>query len=162
MNDDAKYARKMTMKHTHQLFVVDLELTPSFEAPTTIRDWIQTYGIDVLYVIGAFTYEYHNIDRHMTIIVEGATLLDVMDAPQGSRMMDYTKEMYLKKLPVLPKTVDEAVDQIISDMTLEEICMLRLTRRGLETGLPNTAPAFDPTSGGLGLATVPGYPVFSF
>ena len=28
--------------------------------------------------------------------------------------------MYLEKLPVLPKTVDEAIDQIISDMTLEE------------------------------------------
>jgi hypothetical protein len=56
----------------------------------------------------------------MTIIVEGALLLDVMDAPQGSRVMDYSKDMYLKKLPVLPKTVDEGVDQIISGMTLEE------------------------------------------
>ena len=120
LNDDAKYARKMTMKHTHQLFIVDLELTPSFEAPTIVHDWIQTYNIDVLYITGPFTYEYLNIDRHMTIIVEGSLLLDIMNAPQGSRMMDYSKEMYLKKLPVLPKTVDEAVDQIISDMTLKE------------------------------------------
>ena len=120
LNDDAKYARKITMKHTHQLFVVDLELTPSFEVPTLVHDWIQAYSIDVLYIIGPFTYEYLNIDRHMTIMVEGALLLDVMDAPQGSRVMDYSKEMYLRKLPVHPKTVDEAVDQIISDMTLEE------------------------------------------
>ena len=120
LNDDAKYARKITMKQTHQLLVVDLELTPSFEAPTIVNDWIQSYNIDVLYIIGPFTYEYLNIDRHMTIIVEGALLLNVMDAPQGSRVMDYSKEMYLRKLPVLPKTVDEAVDQIISDMTLEE------------------------------------------
>ena len=28
--------------------------------------------------------------------------------------------MYLQKLPELPKTVDEAVDQIMSDMSLEE------------------------------------------
>jgi hypothetical protein len=72
------------------------------------------------HIIGPFTYEYLNIDRHMTIIVEGALLLDIMDAPPGSRVMDYSKDMYLTKLPVLPKTVDEAVDQIISDMTLEE------------------------------------------
>ena len=111
LNDDAKYARKITMKHTHQLFIVDLELTPSFEAPTIVHGWIQAYSIDVLYIIGPFTYEYLNIDRHMTIIVEGALLLDVMDAPQGSRVMDYSKEMYLKKLRVLPKTVDAAVDQ---------------------------------------------------
>ena len=120
LNDDSKYARKMTMKHTHQLFVVDLELTPAFEAPTIVHNWIQSFNIDVLYVIGPFTYEYLNIDRHMTIIVEGALLLDIMDAPPGSSVMDYSKEMYLKKLPVLPKTVDEAVNQIISDMTLEE------------------------------------------
>ena len=120
LNDDAKYARKITIKNSHQVYVVDLELTPAFEATTIVYDWIQTYSIDVLYIIGPFTYEYLHIDRHMTIIVEGALLLDIMDAPQGSRVMDYSKDMYLKKLPVLPKTVDEAVDQIISDMTLEE------------------------------------------
>jgi len=120
LNDDAEYARRMTMKHTHQLFVVDLELTPSFEAVSLVNDWIQLYNIDVLYIIGPFTYEYLNIDRHMTIIIEGALLLDLMDAPQGSKVTDYYKDMYLQKLPALPKTVDEAVDQIITDMSLEE------------------------------------------
>jgi len=120
LNDDAKHVRKITMKHTHQLFVVDLDLTPSFEAVTLVNNWIQKYNIDELYVTGPFTYEYLNIDRHMTIIVEGALLLDLMDAPEGSKVTDYYKDMYLQKLPDLPKTVDEAVDQIISDMTLEE------------------------------------------
>jgi len=89
LNDDSKYTRKLTIKHSHQLFIVDLELTPSFKAPTLINDWIQTYNIDVLYIIGPFTYEYLNIDRQMTIIVEGALLLAVMDAPQGSKVTDY-------------------------------------------------------------------------
>ena len=120
LNDDSKYARKITMKHTHQLFVVDLELTPSSESTTIVYDWLQTYNIDVLYIVGPFTYEYLNIDRHMTIIVEGALLLDLMDAPQGSKATDYYKVMYLQKLSDLPKTVEEAVDQIMSDMSLEE------------------------------------------
>ena len=120
LNDDSKYARKITIKHSHQVFVVDLELTPSFEAVTLANDWIQKYNIDELYIIGPFTYEYLNIDRHMTIIVEGALLLDLMDTPQGSKATDYYKDMYLQKLPDLPKTVDEAVDQIMSDMTLDE------------------------------------------
>jgi hypothetical protein len=114
LNDDAKYAKIRTMKHSHQLFVIDLELTPSFKAPTLINDWIQLYNIDVLYIIGPFTTEYLNLDRHITIIVEGALLLAVMDAPQGSKVTDYYKDVYLQKLPVLPKTVDEAVGQIIS------------------------------------------------
>ena len=120
LNDDSKYAKIRTIKHSHHLFVIDLELTPSFKAPTLINDWIQLNNIDVLYIIGPFTREYLNIDRHMTIIVEGALLLSTMDAPQGSKVTDYYKDMYLQKLPVLPKTVDEAVEQIISDMTLEE------------------------------------------
>ena len=120
LNDDAKFGRKTTIKNSHQVFVVDLELTPSFEAVTIVYDWIQKYNIDELYIIGPFTYEYLNIDRHMTIIVEGALLLDLMDAPQGSKATDYYKDLYLQKLPDLPKTVDEAVDQIITDMSLEE------------------------------------------
>ena len=132
LNDDAKHARKITMKHTHQLFVVDLDLTPSFEAVTLVNDWIQKYNIELLYIIGPFTYEYLNIDRHMTIIVEGALLLDLMDAPQGSNVTDYYKDMYLKKLPLLPKTVDEAIDQIISDMSLEErVRMANFTKEEL-------------------------------
>lgn len=120
LNDDSKYARKITIKNSHQVFVVDLELTSSFEAATLVNDWIQLYNIDELYIIGPFTYEYLNIDRHMTIMVEGALLLDKMDAPQGSKFIDYSKKMYLQKLPVLPKTVEKAVDQIISGMSLEE------------------------------------------
>jgi Circularly permutated YpsA SLOG family len=120
LNDDSKYARKVTIKNSHQVFIIDLELTPSFEAVTLVNDWIQKYNIDELYIIGPFTYEYLNIDRHMTIIVEGALLLDLMDAPIGSKATDYYKDMYLQKLPDLPKTVDEAVDQIMSDMTLDE------------------------------------------
>jgi hypothetical protein len=42
---------------------------------------------------------------------------------------------------------------------VREIRMLRLTRRELETGPQGTAPVLDPTLGGLGLATAPGYPV---
>jgi hypothetical protein len=40
--------------------------------------------------------------------------------------------------------------------------MLRLTRRELETDPQGTAPVLDPTLGGLGLATAPGYPVCPF
>jgi len=132
LNDDVKHARKTTMKHTHQLFIVDLDLTPSFEAVTPANDWIQKYSIYELYIIGPFTYEYLNIDRHMTIIIEGALLLDLMDAPQGSKVTDYYKDLYLQKLPILPKTVDEAIDQIISDMSLEErVRMANFTKEEL-------------------------------
>jgi hypothetical protein len=120
LNDDAEYARRMTLKYSHQIFAVDLELTPSFEAATLVNDWVQMYNIDVLYVIGPFANEYRYVDRHVTVIVEGALLLDKMDAPQGSKIQDIPYGEYLQKLQTVPKSVDEAVEQIISDMSLEE------------------------------------------
>jgi len=120
LNDDADYARRTTLKNRHQLLGIDLNLTASSEAVSLVNDWLQLYKIDVLYVIAPFTYEYPNADKHVTIIVEGALMLDVMDAPTGSNITDYSKDEYLQKFPVLPKTVDEAVEQILADMTLEE------------------------------------------
>ena len=38
-----------------------------------------------------------------------------------SKTQTIIKISYLQKLPDLPKTVDEAVDQIMSDMTLDEM-----------------------------------------
>jgi len=120
LNDDADYARKTTLKNRHQLLGIDLNLTASSEAASLVNDWIQLYKIDVLYVITPFTHEYPNADKHVTIIVEGALMLDVMDATTGSNITDFSNYEYLQKFPILPKTVDEAVDQIMSDMTLEE------------------------------------------
>jgi hypothetical protein len=120
LNDDAEYAKRMTMKYSHQIFTVDLELTPSFEAATLVNDWIQKHNIDALYIIGPFATEYLYVDRHVTVIVEGALLLDITDAPQGSRIQDLPYDKYLQKLSAIAKTVDEAVDQIVSDMSLEE------------------------------------------
>ena len=120
-NDDAEYARKVTMKHTHQFFVIDLELTHASEAPTLVSDWVQMHNIDVLYIMGPLATEYRYVDKHTTAIVEGALLLDLMDAPVGSRIQDFTRHEYLQKIEQsTPKTVDEAVDQIVSDMSLEE------------------------------------------
>jgi hypothetical protein len=103
LNDDAEYARRLTLKYSHQLLYVDLELTISPEAATLVNDWIQLQNIDVLYVIGPFANEYRYVDKHVTVIVEGALLLDIMDAPQGSQIKDFPKSEYLKKLQAVPK-----------------------------------------------------------
>jgi len=120
LNDDANYARKMTLKHGHQLLGIDLSLTASSEAASLVHDWIQLYKIDAIYIIGPFTYEYPKADSHITAIIEGALQLDIMDASSGSIITDFPTYNSFQKLPDLPKTVDEAIDQIVADMTLDE------------------------------------------
>jgi hypothetical protein len=46
-------------------------------------------------------------------------LLGLVNAKAGEYLTDYEMEDYLKKLPVPPKTVDEAVDSLISDLDLK-------------------------------------------
>jgi len=48
-----------------------------------------------------------------------------------------------------PSTSTNPWGEANRESVVREICMLRLTRRGLETGHSGTAPVLDPTSEGL-------------
>jgi hypothetical protein len=114
---DLDYARKVTLNHGQQLLGIDLNQTIPFKAASRVNDWVQLNHIDVLYVIGPKAISNPDAWKHTAHIVEGALLLDLMEASPDSHI---TKEEYLKKLPLPPKTVDEAVDQIIKEMPLKD------------------------------------------
>jgi len=109
-----------SLKHKRQLLGIDLNQTIQFKAASLVNDWIQLRHIDVLYVIGPDASVDPGMWKHTANIVEGALILDLMNAPPDSHATDYTKEEYLDKPPILPKTVDEAVDKIIADMPLQD------------------------------------------
>ncbi len=73
-----------------------MQTSDTTEAASLVNDWLQLYKIDVLYVIGPFAIEYPYVDKYVTIIVEGALLLDVMDAPTGSDITDFSSDEYLR------------------------------------------------------------------
>jgi len=120
LTGDLNYAREMALKHKRQLLGIDLNQTIQFKAASLVNDWIQLRHIDVLYVIGPDASVDPGMWKHTANIVEGALILDLMNAPPDSHATDYTKEEYLDKPPILPKTVDEAVDKIIADMPLQD------------------------------------------
>lgn len=134
LTGDLNYAREMTLKHKRQLLGIDLNQTIQFKAASLVNDWVQLRHIDVLYVIGPSASVDPDAWKHTANIVEGALILDLMNAPSDSHITDYTKEEYLDKLPVLPKTVDEAVDQIIADMPLQDrIIMANIKKEELQS-----------------------------
>jgi hypothetical protein len=53
-------------------------------------------------------------------IVEGTILLGLVNAKTGERLTDFDRKELLDKLPIPPKTVDEAVDRLISDLDLKD------------------------------------------
>jgi hypothetical protein len=117
---DLDYARKVTLNHGNQLLGIDLNQTIPFKASSLVNDWVQLNHIDVLYVIGPTASDHPDSWKHTRHIVEGALSLDLMEAPANSNITGFTKEEYLNKFPAPPKTVDEAVDQIIKEMPLKD------------------------------------------
>ena len=66
------FARKMTLKHRHQLLGIDLDLTNFIEAASLVHDWIQLRRIDALYVTGSGAAANPDVGNHTTFIVESA------------------------------------------------------------------------------------------
>ena len=120
LSGNSDYARKMTLKHKRQLLGIDLNQTIAFEAASLIKDWIQLRHIDVLYVIGPSENINPGIGKHTASIVESSLILDLMNASPDSNITDFSKKAYLEKLHVLPKTVNQAVDILMSKMALKD------------------------------------------
>ena len=134
LTGELDHARKVTLNHGHQLLGIDLKQTIPFKAASLVNDWVQLVHIDVLYVIGPKAISHPDAWKHTAHIVEGALLLDLMEAPPVSHITHFTQEEYLNKLPVPPKTVDEAVDQIITEMPLKDrVYMAHLKKEGLRS-----------------------------
>jgi len=131
---DLDYARKVTLNNGHQLLGIDLNQTIQFKAASLVSDWVQLRHIDVLYVIGSNASVDPDVWKHTANIVEGALILDLMSAPPDSHITHFTKEEYLDKLLVLPKTVDEAVNQIITEMPLKDrVYMANIKKEELQS-----------------------------
>lgn len=114
------YSRKIAEKHNRPCLHIDLNKTPAFIAASKINTWVKENNIEVLNVTGSRTSEDSKIYKVTMYIVEGAILLGFVKAKPSEHLLDYDKEDYLEKLPILPKTVDEAVDQIIKEMPLQD------------------------------------------
>jgi len=120
LSGDLLEAERATLKHKRQLLGIDLNQTVAFKAASLVNDWIQLRHIDVLYVTGPSAKVNSTIGKHTKFIVEGALILNIMNAPFGRAITDYSKKDYLEKLPIPPKSVKEAVDKLISEMALKD------------------------------------------
>jgi len=122
LTDDLNCARKMALKNGRQLLGIDFNQTVFFKAASLVNDWVQLQRVDVLYVITPSIKTDPNAVKYTRQIIEGALLLDIMEPSAGSDIN--------AKIFVPPKTVDEAVNQIVSVMPLKDrvrIARMKLT-----------------------------------
>jgi hypothetical protein len=111
------YTREMALKHKKQLLHVDLNQTTSFDAASLINSWIKLYRIKILNVAGPRASKDPNIYVDVFRILEWAFKIYRIEDLSPSQKAELDK---IKESAPLPKTVDEAVKRLISDMSLKD------------------------------------------
>ena len=116
----ADYSMKMTQQHQRPTLHIDLIKTPAVVAASKINSWIIENNIEVLNVAGSRASEDPDIYRNTMYIIQDSILLSLVNAKPGEHLADYDRKELLDKLPIPPKTVDEAVKKVISDLDLKD------------------------------------------
>jgi hypothetical protein len=114
------YGQEMAKKHNRPCLHIDLNEMPLSVAPSEINTWIIENNIEVLNVTGSRTSEDSKIYKDTMNSIEGVILLGLIGAKTGEDLTDYDKNDYLKKLPIPPKTIDEAVERLLYNFDLED------------------------------------------
>jgi hypothetical protein len=112
--------KKLAKEHNRPCFHIDLNETPAFIAASKINSWIIEHNIEILNVTGSRASKDPKIYEDTTYIIEGVILLRLVKAKTGSLLADHDMDEYLEKLPVPPKSVDEAVNRLIENLDLSD------------------------------------------
>jgi hypothetical protein len=111
------YTRQMTLKHKKQLLGIDLNLTGHFDAASLIASWIKLQRVQVLNVAGPRASKDPGIYSDVLRILE-QTIQILIDEDKKSDV-DFGIDTK-RKSSKLPKTVDQAVDRLIDELSLKD------------------------------------------
>lgn len=112
----ADYSLQMAKKHQRPGLHVDLKKTSVTVAPSQLNTWTMENAIEVLNVAGSRVSEDPAIYGNTMDVVEKAILLSLLEAKSGELLSDFGRQALLDRLPIVPETVEEAVDQAISGL----------------------------------------------
>ncbi len=111
------YTRQMTLKHRKQLLGIDLILTSHFDAASLIASWIKLQRVQVLNVGGPRASKDPRIYSDVLRIL-GQTIQILIDENKKSGV-DFGLDTK-RKPSKAPKTVDQAVERLISEISLKD------------------------------------------
>ena len=117
----SKYTHKMAKKHRKPCLQIDLSNTKVYEAGTMIMLWIMGNKISVLNVAGPRASKNPNIyDQVMEILEHVLCLIKLNQENSLMSNQETLVEYAPAKAQDFPKTVDEVVDSILVELSLEE------------------------------------------
>ena len=111
------YTRQMTLKHKKQLLGIDLNLTSHFDAASLIASWIRMQRVEVLNVAGPRASKDRQIYSDAVIILE--QVIKILADEDENSSVDFSPDTKRKPLKP-PKTVDQAVERLINELSLKD------------------------------------------
>ena len=120
LSGGAGYSEKMAQKHNRPCLHIDLSNMPISNSSAELNTWVIENTIQILNVTGSRTSEDGDVYKNTARIVEGIILLSLVNAKPGEHLTDHSRREYLEKAPIFPKTVEEAVDRLISELDLKD------------------------------------------
>lgn len=113
------YTRKMSMKHGRPWLHADLNKMPTFQAAIIIESWISENGIEILNVAGPRDSKDPSIYGLVTVILELVLTLRTVKEDR----CEPSRDIIATDIPEgidQPETVDEAVNFLISKLSLKD------------------------------------------
>jgi len=111
------YTRKMTLKHKKQLLGIDLNQTNHYDAASLIASWIKLQRVEILNVAGPRASKDQEIYRDVLTILENVIQI-LREEERKSGLKSKQSENAKPSRP--PRTVREAVDRLIDELSLKD------------------------------------------
>jgi hypothetical protein len=115
LTGESDYTRKMTLRHHKQLLGIDLNQTNHYDAASLIASWIRMQRVEILNVAGPRAGKDPKIYDDVFKILEQAIQI-LIDEEGRAGIESGTKRKPSKP----PTTVDQAVERLISELSLKD------------------------------------------
>jgi hypothetical protein len=132
------YTQKVAVEHGRPCLHIDLNIQNRFEAAKNISWWIARNKIETLNVAGPLASRDPEIYQATVNVLTTTLYLNIIEttAPRATYTPPSLED--LMGLPTLPKTVEEAVERLISELSLRDKSYLA---KMTEQDLPNLQPS---------------------
>ncbi len=118
------YTREMTLLHHRPWLHIDLNKTNAFQAAEKIKSWLAENEIEVLNVAGPRASKDPAIYQATVDIIETVLYLDLVDDTMHASFTGTPKRRAQLKKEILPRTVEEAADKLLSKLSLRDKTMI--------------------------------------
>ncbi len=115
----SEYTQKMAIYHQRPWLHINLSTTSSFSAAEIIREWIKRNKIEILNIAGPRHSKEPSIYQSVFDILETTFYLDLIHTKMPGGFLK-TSNPIEQQMHRLPKTVNEAAENIISGLSFQD------------------------------------------